>query len=532
MSLPHIFARLRHTVSRGRNERGAVMVLAAPALTLCIVACALGVDIGRIAVDKRNDQAVADMASLDAARAVGFILGTTDAAGYTAAAHSAAAASAARNGFVVGVDGHTITAAVGALDATTNVFTAGAGVSAVQVTTTSHIENAFLPGAHDLTARAVAHVGSPVAAFSVGSTLASLDTSKSRLDPMLQSMLGISSSLSAVSYDGMAGANVELGLLQQELLDLGYDVGTVDSLLTTEIALADLYTATAFALTTQGEHSVAGEVDDIPIAAIDSDLQVTLDELLRISSPSDSSVLDAGINVYQLVTGAAQVVNGTNFVSIPLAGVSLPGLAGVALAAHVIEPPQTAIGPVGTSASTAQIALQVSVDVALGFLLPVARVQLTYTTAHAAATLTSVVCGSSPTIGIDAKAGAVSVAGPATTTLGTMQVSASIAETATTALTFSHPTEFGPTVTKHVGVAGSGLNVGAVTVTGSGATAALAPILEALLPTTLNTLNNALNPVIRPLLAALGLDVSSADVAALGIFPDPSSCGGHPRLAQ
>ncbi len=122
----------------------------------------------------------------------------------------------------------------------------------MQVTTTSHIDNAFLPGGRDLTARAVALVGSPIGSFSVGSTLASIDTSKSRLDPMFQGMLGTSASFAAVSYQGIAGSNVSLGALQTELLDLGYDVGTVDDLLTSEIDVADLYRATANALTSEG----------------------------------------------------------------------------------------------------------------------------------------------------------------------------------------------------------------------------------------------------------------------------------------
>ena len=76
--------------------------MAIPALALCIAAAALGVDIGRIAVDKRSDQKVADMAALDAARAVGLILDTTNQAGYNSAAQTAAVASVARNGFTVG----------------------------------------------------------------------------------------------------------------------------------------------------------------------------------------------------------------------------------------------------------------------------------------------------------------------------------------------------------------------------------------------------------------------------------------------
>ncbi len=110
---------------RRRSERGSVFVMAIPALAICIAAAALGVDIGRIAVDRRSDQKVADMAALDAARAVGLILGTTNQAGYQSAAQAAAVASVARNEFVIGEDGHTVTAEVGKINSQTNEFVSG-----------------------------------------------------------------------------------------------------------------------------------------------------------------------------------------------------------------------------------------------------------------------------------------------------------------------------------------------------------------------------------------------------------------------
>jgi uncharacterized membrane protein len=516
---------------RRGNERGAVLILAIPALVMAMAAAALGVDIGRIALDRREDQSVADMAALDAARAVGFILGTTDQAGYDSAAQAAAAASVARNGFVVGTDGRTVAAAVGVINSANN-FVAG-GTSAVQVTVSSYLANAFMPGGHTLTARAVALVGSPTAAFSVGSTLASLDTSKSRLDPMLKTMLGASGSLSAVSYQGLAGANLSLGKLQTKLLEAGLNVGTIDQLLTTDIKVRDLLQATASALTADGSNVAATEINDLLNATISSSATVKLGQLISVAAPGDASSLDATFNIYQLVFGSAEAVNGTNFVSIPLTGVNLGSLGGVSLSAYVISPAQTAIGPVGTKAENTQIALRVNVDVPLG--LSVAHVALTYTTAEAHVTLASIGCGATPSIGVTGNASAVTVGGTATTTglvVGTMTIASSVGATPTTALTFNHPSEFAPTTTKHLGGTNSGVSLNAVTVTGSGATAALAPLLQVALPTTLTTLDLALQPAIRPLLQSLGLAIGQTDVAALGIYPDPSSCGGHPRLAQ
>jgi uncharacterized membrane protein len=510
------------------NDRGAVMIIAVGAVVMAIAAAALGVDLGRVELEKRTDQNVADLAALDAARAVGFILNTTNQAGYNTAAQSAAVASAARNGFSGA--GKTVTATVGSLDAN-NAFTA-TGTSAVKVVTASSIKYAFHPGSKALTATGVALVGSPIAAFSVGSTLASLDTSKSQLDPMLRTWLG-SGSLSAVSYNGLAGSNLSLSALQTALLAQGMSVGTTQQLLDQQLTLAQLFTATASALTTQGKNVAAAEVQDIINASITNSTKVKLSDLLDVATPSDSAALAAEFNVYQLVTGSAQVANGSSFVSVPLTGINLLGLTGVSLSASVISPAQTGIGPVGTTASNAQVALKVTVNVGLGALLPVVNVTLTYTAANAQGTLTSIVCGASPSIAVSDYAAGVTVSGIGATILGDMNVSSSVAQTAASTLTFSHPTEFSPTyLGKHVGASTAGVSLASVSVTGTGATAALQPLLQAALPTTLSTLDTALQPVIRPLLRGLGLEVSQTDVEALGIYPSPSSCGGHPRLVQ
>ena len=133
--------------------------------------------------------------------------------------------------------GSTITATVGSIDPVTN-DSSPAGNTAVQVVAQSFLKHAFVSSSSALTTRAVARVkyldggcppGDPgggggsgaIAGFSVGSTLASLDTSKSRLDPMLRTMFGASGSFSAVSYNGLANANLSLGRLQTALLAAG-----------------------------------------------------------------------------------------------------------------------------------------------------------------------------------------------------------------------------------------------------------------------------------------------------------------------
>jgi uncharacterized membrane protein len=83
-----------------------------------------------------------------------------------------------------------------------------------------------------------------------------------------------------------------------------------------------------------------------------------------------------------------------------------------------------------------------------------------------------------------------------------------------------------PTFTRRVGQTDSGLSpLSTLTVTGSGLAAPAAAALQTLLPAALNTLDSALQPLIQPVLSGLGIDIGSADVGALGIYPSPTQCG-------
>lgn len=526
-----------------RDERGVILVMAVPGLVLAVLALALSVDIGRQVFEKRDDQSVADMAALDAARAVSKLPTTAGAPARATAAQNAATASAARNGFV-SAPATPVVATVGSVDPVDNQFKA-VGFTAVQVTVTSTLDYIFTPGTKTVTARAVANVGSAEAEFSVGSTLASLDLQKSRLDPILGGMLGVSSpSLSLVSYQGLANANVTLGALQTQLLALGLDVGTTDKLMNTDIKVSDLLKASGTALTQQGDTAGAAEVNDIPIASIPAAKTVKLGTLINLSQPGSDSALDTSVNIFRLLTGSAQLANGTSFIDIPLTGISLPGLANVTMQLKVIQPGQTAKGPVSplTTASNSQVTLRVTADVALGFLLPVAAVTLDYSSANAVATLTEIRCASAapvvaPGITLTAGTSGINIVGTAAVPLGTLNITGSAAGTATSTLPFfTYDTTTGTFAApnpQHVGAATLGLNLATLDVTGTGPVlGTLAGTLEGILNLpvvgTLALLNTALSPVIQPLLASLGANVVAADVQAIDIDPTPPACGGGP----
>lgn len=524
---------------RKKNDRGAVLVFAVPALVMAIVACALGIDIGRIALDKKNDQNIADIAALDAARAVGFLLGSTTEGNYTAAAQTAALATAARNGFVTSAT-NTVTAAVGSLNASYE-FVDDASTSAVQVTVTSYLDNAFMPGGRNLSRTAVANVGSPIAAFSVGSSLANLDTDRSRLGPVLTGMLGASGNISAVSYTGVAGANLSLRKLQTQLLALGLDVGSTGKLLTTNVQVSQLLTAMAAAMQTDGtanSTTAATEILNLKNAlTIANSTTIKLGDLINLASPSHESALDATLNAYQLLVGSAQLVNKASgsFVTVPMLTLNT-GVTNTTLEARVIEPAKIAIGPVGTTASNAQVQVRLGFRVSVSGLVPIVptliNISLTYSTASALGTLSDLQCGASPLTRVAANTSLVSTSGSVSVLGIPISLTGSAVPTGPTTLTFTHPSQFVPTgPTQHTGATSNNGNINFGSVTLTGALGGLGLVSTAV-NGALTTLNGTLAPVITPVLRGLGIDLAGVDVAALGIFPDPASCGGTPSLAK
>ncbi len=95
--------RLYQRVAHRRDERGAIMIMAVLGLAVMVISASLSIDIGRIALEKRKDQSVADLAALDAARDRNNSL-------------ALAQASATRNGFDWHAAGNSIGVEIGSLD--------------------------------------------------------------------------------------------------------------------------------------------------------------------------------------------------------------------------------------------------------------------------------------------------------------------------------------------------------------------------------------------------------------------------------
>lgn len=334
--------------SAGRHdgERGAVIIVAAISMTAVMFSAALAVDIGRMTLTKRELQAVADLSSLDAVRALGDRAGEADGLAVEEHAAKLAREAALRNGFDPDVPGGTLDVTVGTFDPDTATFVVTTDENlrnAVRVTAGTTLEWAFAPGDKSVSATAVAMVGEE-AGIAVGSFLARLDANKSAvLNGLLTGLLGGSVTLDLVSYEGLADGTVELGALRSAL---GLTAASVDDSLTTEVTLRDLLAATATALTAQGDSASLTAATPVSTlaAATNPALRLRLGDLLDVAQGSGAAALQAELNVLQLVEMSAQVADSDHFLSVTMP-VAIPGVTHTSLELALIEAPRIAIGP-------------------------------------------------------------------------------------------------------------------------------------------------------------------------------------------
>lgn len=500
-------------------------------MVVALIAASLSIDLGFLAQDARQDQKVADLASLDAVRML-----PTDPT-------SAAQASATRNGFPFTSAGYALVVEWGPGPA--GPFTAlssdlaPAGAVRVTATSTHHNYFPFAGGPRSVTRKAVAQIQTR-AGFSVGSSLVNLNASSSTLlNPLVGQAIGGTVNLSLVSWQGLAAGTVSVSGLQTQLASLGLSVGTVSQLLSANLTLAQLYGAMASALTLQGDTANASVLNTLKLAAT-SAATFTLGQILAVSQGSDSAVLNGSLDLLQLVTASAEVANGSHLLSVANTGLSVPGVSSTGVAITVIETPQTYIGPVGGSVTTGQVSLTVTPKLNLDVTVGLSVVHVTgdlpvkLTLAGATGTLKAANCsGITVTVDPQAFAGTAQVTTLHVTTLALVP----ILDVATTSLTpsvdgppvdvgFAYPSEFAPPpFSKHVGSQPIGLGSlttftpGTVTVLGvlplGTTTSSIVSAVMAALP---GVIGNVDSTVLTPLLSAMGLDIGGADVTALKNF--------------
>lgn len=388
------------------GQRGAVGLFGILVFGLFLSFVVLAVDTGRLALEKRRLQLVADLAALDALQQTGLCSGETSMD--LAAVQAAAQASAARNDYA-GVLAQPGAVSIGTLTTVGGIRqfvpASATEASAVQVTAHNQVARSLVAGGWFggevvLQATGVAQ-RAPEAGFWLGSFLASVDSEDATLlNGVLGSLAGTAVNLDALSYEGLADAYVTLG----ELI-AGAAVDGPQGLLEAEMTVADFLSIIATAFDAEDGAPAAVAMNELRIAAAPLGT-IRIGDLLHVETDNPEMALEADINAYALGAAALQLAREGETLSLSPA-VSLPlGIGTVDLNLHIIEAPQIAVGPPGhdeegnwkTAARTAQVNLQVGVAVPATVVLPgvTASVQLALAAraAQADAWLESIRCAS------------------------------------------------------------------------------------------------------------------------------------------
>ncbi|WP_458378972.1 TadG family pilus assembly protein [Pseudomonas chlororaphis] len=363
------------------RQRGAIGLIGALALGTAVLCTLVVVDSGRLYLDQRELQRVADNAALEA-----VARGGNCQAGLSAAAF--ARESAARNGFAVG-DDRPLTATCGSLQTGADnlrTFSPNASqASAIRVVVSERVPTSIALGITNLfsdnpvstttslSATAVAaQPKPPLAQLTIRSTLADLNL----LNGALSGLAGSAINVSLLGWQGLVDTDISLlSYLNQLAIDLNVSAGNyselldvdtnVTQLLQTSIAVAEKNGATAEVLTALGS---------IKAAAINT-VPVKLGDLLKLQTGTADSGLDANVQLLSLVEAFLQLASSQSAAAVELP-VSVLGLAGVTTRVKIVSPPEFAIGnpelaaadPLGPNriyVRTAQVRALLSVDLSL-----------------------------------------------------------------------------------------------------------------------------------------------------------------------
>lgn len=361
--------------ARRDRQRGAIGLLAALTMALALLCTLVVVDSGRLYMEKRTLQRVADMAALEAASLNGTCAGTSTANSY-------ATQSATRNGFTVTDNTRTLTTRCGVLstgaDSRRSFVVDATKSDAIQVIVSHTVARSIAAGIGamfdtnptptdiQLTAVAVATPPlPPLAQLTIQTTLATIDTSRGALlNALWGQLLGGTLNISAVGYQGLADANVNLlKYLDQLAIDINAKAGDYTSLLSSDIKISQLLNTSAKVLP-QASSAVQAAISGLNVVA--GNATVKLQDLISLQTGAPAAALNTNLNLFNLAQGLVQAANSNNGLAANL-NLNL-GVASVTAKVKVIEPPQlSAIGdpsknPQSIAVRTAQIRTMISVD--------------------------------------------------------------------------------------------------------------------------------------------------------------------------
>lgn len=358
-------------MKRFADRRGGVSTLAAIAMPALIGMGAFAVDLGAIHMRNRQLQGMADAAALAAAND-------------PARAQALAEASVEAAGWPEPVDVRVETGSYAPDAPVANRFTPG-GADAVRVTlnaeTPVFLGIAMLKGDRVALERKATAARARMAAFSVGSRLASLDGGIA--NAVLSGLTGSSVSLSVMDHQALLDTDIDLFAFSDALRTrLKLTGASYDQVLAADIDTVDMLQAMADTLTADGRTGAASAVRTLAgqIAAAD----LPLDRLIDLGPLGSGTMPPRGFGVKvtaaSLVDAALGLSTGNRQVEIDL-GANVPGVARtrawVAIGDRPVGSPWVAVSGTGDpTLRTAQTRIYLETEIAIAGLSALAKVRL------------------------------------------------------------------------------------------------------------------------------------------------------------
>jgi len=344
MTPQRLLMRKNNLMLSRHSQQGAVLIMTAGFMLLAVLCLALVVDTGRLYVEKRKLQRVADMAAIEAMARNG--------ACNTGTALTFATQSAARNDFIVGGT-NTLTLTCGQVSTVGGLRTVAAtpfgGVdNAIQVVAArqvaaSMIAGGIFGGKISLSAAAVATKGVPLASLALRTTVATVDSTRGALlNSVMGGLLGGAVNVSALGWNGLIGTQLSLfDFLDQLKVDLGLSAGGYTEVLSQNLTVGQIIDATSTVLGRDGNTaaSTLTALSALKVGALVNPVTVQLANIIKLQTATSYAGADLGVNVFDLIQGSVQLANGTNALvaDVPI---TLPGFAGTNISTRVMEAPQ------------------------------------------------------------------------------------------------------------------------------------------------------------------------------------------------
>lgn len=376
---------MRLSLSSSRqSQHGAFSIMAAATLLMSLLFLVLVLDSGRLYLEQRHLQKIADTAALETIAKVTNGNCSSDDISVVAGYAEGNASRYGSSGETLITQCVTVSSINGLRQATLDsengravkVTTAKTVPASLVIKAQSLIGN--IPSTIRLQATAVAERGEPTASFTVGSQLLRLENS--RLLGQLLKTVGLNPEhLTVLDSKGLANAMITpAGLLKALGIDVGIHElkalspqGLID-LVDTKIGLIGIDELLAVSAEVVSDSVLGVDLDvlrqgilsspllkDIKLNLLGDETRAGLLSLISNSEGPLGSALDTQVNLGDIIS--TSILLGVHETG---QGLLIPGLnlLGQRVELGIVEPPSIGVGPVGTTAYNAQVRLYIGVD--------------------------------------------------------------------------------------------------------------------------------------------------------------------------